>query len=1632
MKKISKSKLLAVLAVPMMVLGVSACAAPKDSFSAISKRGLATGPAVVIVDGGGGGGSSAINYTSTGYPSFYGTETHSCKKVMAFGTTGADTSITVSHDTGVKIYGSSTPTNVGSTNSIKLDCQAPFIDFSAVDSTRPSDVASDDIQIGTTYLFEVYRGSYRVFYATITKASSNGSYVTTYDRNGATESVTASSDSTIDPRKLGKVASGLYSGSYTIKQTMGYVWAHYTTTEKTAFIEYEVTATVSGSLLVDYTAPTVSGAGYSTGKAVADGAYVNEAVKVTASDANLSGIYYQYPTYSSYSFSNSATCLSGSAQGWYRFYAQDSVGNKSGVLSFFYDSVKPTTGVYSAGSAVASGSYISSSFSYSASDDGSGIAQIYCKTPVSGSYQAYASGTIVPSNAGDGWYYFYAVDKAGNASATSSVFLETANPVVKVYRNGKEVYAKAASSSGTLDGGLYFNEGDTIKVTCDTPSGKVSSNMALGTDIALSAAAYPNDSYSVSLTSATGIAMSVPFRIVRSKPSISINGASYQSGATLYFSADETAEFVIDKAIADVKDTGATIAASGSKTSSAEIKYADAMSAALTTDAGTTTSYAIALSDVAGNQSSFTVVIDKEPATAQWKSGERILPDGGWSNEPALLEFGEAGAKATISKDGGEYVAYESGTEISADGTYRAVIVDLAGNKSEFSLHIDTVAPTGRIYAGYAEAQSGAVTNKAVYFTWDGDDATCLCNGSAYQKNTVITREGEYRFTLTDLAGNQTEYTITVDTTAPSADESALKGDKSLTVSRWYSAEYGSEKESFPNKQEASDWAFSKEFAAEVTVLTLNSVGDFDQKHLVADNGDPEDHSDEVRTGTYWLYKSEANPDTELYYFDESLLREAVAHYADKHVSGPYYLDNGAASDHGAESADMFDNEFTSDGVTAPAANHFKLTGSDAASAWAVDEAGKATSLEFGKELGEQLAASGAYDIHETDAAGNESSFKAVIDHDAPIISVEAQVFGDESAKKLTVTKDSLASVKAYYYKSFALSAIADADPWAVVSVSKDGETKRYTKGDALPTLATGGKYDIAAYDRLGNVTSFTVYIVGNPAAVAFTNNADDTAFDVDITLEQSFDTLVSLEITRNGQKLSGVSTDTLHYEFSKGGHYVVSMKDNFGRAITKEYDFAKALPEGTLTGVADGGKTAGDVGFTFDQTKFYAELRKDGALVGTYTGGAIQIPASEESSGAYEIKLVRTGDDENFRTYSFAIDRTAPDATLTGAANGGTTNGDVSIGWTSPDVASATVSVNGGEPEAATNGETFSKEGTYEVTVTDDMGNKTVLSFTIDKTVDYSAKASDGTDMSAGGTTSGWVAVTAGEPVEISVTKDGNAIGYSLGDKLTEEGTYVIRVTDACGNVKSFTVTIDKSVDFSMDCGDGSISNGDVTINAGEKVTATATKDGEPFDYKPGDAISGEGLYSVTLADQWGNSKTVTFRIVSSAKTAIDYQLGDGVGIVSATKDGQPFDISGNRILLTEDGTYKFVVSDNGEQFEFSLTLDTTAPEVTLNGVSDGGSADGAVTITGMTEEGSVQVFKDGALIDYELGDELKDYGSYRVVVTDALGNARTYTFTLAFRMNGWAIALIAVGVLSAAGVAVAIVRSKKKAFKK
>lgn len=111
---------------------------------------------------------------------------------------------------------------------------------------------------------------------------------------------------------------------------------------------------------------------------------------------------------------------------------------------------------------------------------------------------------------------------------------------------------------------------------------------------------------------------------------------------------------------------------------------------------------------------------------------------------------------------------------------------------------------------------------------------------------------------------------------------------------------------------------------------------------------------------------------------------------------------------------------------------------------------------------------------------------------------------------------------------------------------------------------------------------------------------------------------------------------------------------------------------------------------------------------------------------------------------------------------------------------------------------------------------------------------------------------------------------------------------------------------------------------------------------------------------------------------------------------------------------------------------MDATAPAATLTGVESGGSTKGGVTLSDLTEKATVEVYKDGEKIEYELGSELTEVGQYRVVLTDELGNSTEYTFEILYSVNGAAIALIIIGILIIAGIIVGIVLGKRAVYKK
>ena len=168
---------------------------------------------------------------------------------------------------------------------------------------------------------------------------------------------------------------------------------------------------------IDTQSPTLSGASTST-----TGKYVNSSFTVSASDAGsgLSKLYWKLPTSSSYSSTTSSnkTISSSSANGLYRFYAEDKAGNTSATYYAYLDTVAPT-GKFSLknGNTIESGGSTKEAFSFTASDGGSGVSKIEYAIPTAPStWKNYSAGTYIQPTEAQGVYTFRVTDKSQNTS----------------------------------------------------------------------------------------------------------------------------------------------------------------------------------------------------------------------------------------------------------------------------------------------------------------------------------------------------------------------------------------------------------------------------------------------------------------------------------------------------------------------------------------------------------------------------------------------------------------------------------------------------------------------------------------------------------------------------------------------------------------------------------------------------------------------------------------------------------------------------------------------------------------------------------------------------------------------------------------------------------------------------------------------------------------------------------------------------------------------------------------------------------------------------------------------------------------------------------------------------------------
>ena len=95
-------------------------------------------------------------------------------------------------------------------------------------------------------------------------------------------------------------------------------------------------------------------------------------------------------------------------------------------------------------------------------------------------------------------------------------------------------------------------------------------------------------------------------------------------------------------------------------------------------------------------------------------------------------------------------------------------------------------------------------------------------------------------------------------------------------------------------------------------------------------------------------------------------------------------------------------------------------------------------------------------------------------------------------------------------------------------------------------------------------------------------------------------------------------------------------------------------------------------------------------------------------------------------------------------------------------------------------------------------------------------------------------------------------------------------------------------------------------------------------------------------------------------------------------------------------------------QAYPFTVTVDGTAPTLILNGVENGNFTTGKVNLTDLSETAEVKVYYLNELVDYNLGDELKDVGNYKVVVTDECGNQTIYEFEIQKEFHWWIVVVV------------------------
>lgn len=341
-----------------------------------------------------------------------------------------------------------------------------------------------------------------------------------------------------------------------------------------------------------------------------------------------------------------------------------------------------------------------------------------------------------------------------NNSNITNVYKSTQN-IKRIYRGIELVYKKEEELAGTItmsnNNGLTFTNQDvtvtlTTNLAINTPSGWIKENAMTFTKVFSS-----NAKTSVTVTTLDNSqSITIIFevkRIDKTAPTLNLNGTSYtDSSKTIYLNETEfTAE--VEDANADkvyVNDEEKT--------------------EPFTLEEGT---YTVKVTDLAGNETVYTLVVDRTAPVLTWKDVEYTDGSTIYANEIFTVNAIDANEIIEVSVNG--HVRY-NGWRANGEGKYTIKVTDIAGNVATFTVIIDKTAPTISIKTGKTETIVNGDAYEVISFklhdangmtSYTLNERIVSLRGAQWSDINYIKigsmggLEGNNMLTVTDKAGNK-------------------------------------------------------------------------------------------------------------------------------------------------------------------------------------------------------------------------------------------------------------------------------------------------------------------------------------------------------------------------------------------------------------------------------------------------------------------------------------------------------------------------------------------------------------------------------------------------------------------------------------------------------------------------------------------------------------------------------------------------------------------------------------------------------------------------------------------------------------------------------------------------------------